>query len=220
MINRFLTPRIDNSFFLFGPRGCGKSTLLKTLFASFEQNKILWIDLLEDETAEQFSKHPGHLKDRVLAQKPKIVVIDEVQKIPPLLDTVHSLIESTQTQFIMTGSSARKLKRGAGNLLAGRAFVYELDSFTSDELSNIFNLQYALEFGLLPKLYQPSLIDTSLTWDQEQKKLYLKAYVRTYLKEEIQLEQEVRKIEAFRNFLEIAAQMNGHIFYAFDVFFI
>ena len=211
MINRFLTPRIDNSFFLFGPRGCGKSTLLKTLFASFEQNKILWIDLLEDETAEQFSKHPGHLKDRVLAQKPKIVVMDEIQKIPPLLDYVHSLIESTQTQFVMTGSSARKLKRGAGNLLAGRAFVYELDSFTSDELSNIFNLQYALEFGLLPKLYQPSLIDTSLTWDQEQKKLYLKAYVRTYLKEEIQLEQEVRKIEAFRNFLEIAAQMNGHI---------
>ena len=211
MFQRFLTPRIDNSFFLFGPRGCGKSTLLKTLFAAFKQNEILWIDLLEDETAEQFSKHPKHLKDTVLAQKPKIVVMDEIQKIPPLLDYVHSLIESTQTQFVMTGSSARKLKRGAGNLLAGRAFVYELDPFTSDELGNAFNLHYALEFGLLPKLYQPSLIDPSLTWDNEQKKLYLKAYARTYLKEEIQLEQEVRKIGAFRNFLEVAAQMNGHI---------
>ncbi|MBI2645785.1 MAG: DUF4143 domain-containing protein [Deltaproteobacteria bacterium] len=124
---------------------------------------------------------------------------------------MHGLIESTKTQFIMTGSSARKLKRGAGNLLAGRAFVYELDPFTSDELGTFFNLRHALEFGLLPKLYQPSILDPSSTWDDEQKKLYLKAYARTYLKEEIQLEQEVRKIDAFRNFLEIAAQMNGNI---------
>ncbi len=211
MFRRFINPRINSSFFLFGPRGTGKSTLLKTLFKSFQENEILWIDLLDSEAEERYLKHPSRLKEEVLTKKIKIAVIDEIQKVPKLLDQIHGLIESTRTQFVMTGSSARKLKRGAGNLLAGRAFVYELDPFISDELGTLFNLRHTLEFGLLPKLYQPSIMDPSLTWDDEQKKLYLKAYARTYLKEEIQLEQEVRKIDAFRNFLEIAAQMNGNI---------
>lgn len=211
MIRRFIKPRIDSSFLLFGPRGTGKSTLLRTLFKSIGENEILWIDLLDSDTEERYLKRPALLKEEVLTKKPKIAVIDEIQKIPKLLDQVHGLMESTQTLFIMTGSSARKLKRGAGNLLAGRAFVYELDPFTSDELGSLFDLRHVLEFGLLPKLYQPNIIDPSLTWDHEQKKLYLKAYARTYLKEEIQIEQEVRKIDAFRNFLEIAAQMNGNI---------
>jgi uncharacterized protein len=139
------------------------------------------------------------------------VIIDEIQKIPKLLDQVHLLIESCSVRFVMTGSSARKLKRGAGNLLAGRAFVYELDPLTSLELGSMFSLQESLELGLLPKLYQPSLSDPNLVWDLEQKHLFLKAYTRTYLKEEIQLEQEIRKIDSFRNFLDIAAQMNGRI---------
>ncbi len=211
MIGRFLKPRIDNSFFLFGPRGTGKSTLLKTLFKSLQDNELLWIDLLDSEIEERYLKHPNLFKEEVLAKKIKVAVIDEIQKVPKLLDQIHGLIESTQIRFVMTGSSARKLKRGAGNLLAGRAFVYELDPLISDELGTLFNLRHALEFGLLPKIYQPSISDPSLAWDDEQKKLYLKAYARTYLKEEIQLEQQVRKIDAFRNFLEIAAQMNGNI---------
>ncbi len=133
----------------------------------------------------------------------KRVVIDEVQKLPRILNLVHKLIEERKIQFILSGSSARKLKRGGSNLLAGRAFVFYLYPLTSVELGNNFDLNKALSWGLLP---QQSHFN-----NDEEKKEYLKSYALTYLKEEIQLEQIVRKLNPFRKFLEVAAQMNGKV---------
>lgn len=211
MFKRLLKLNVNNNLLLFGPRGCGKSTYLRELFASIPKEKIAWFDLLLPEIEEKFLSHPSRLKEEVLAQKPEVVVIDEVQKVPKLLDVVHHLTESRdiRARFILTGSSARKLKRQGVNLLAGRAFVYELDPLCEKELGDAFSLQEALEFGLLPKIYVPDLGDQNKTWGTEEKKLYLKAYARTYLREEIQIEQEVRNVDAFRDFLDIAAQMNG-----------
>jgi predicted AAA+ superfamily ATPase len=131
-------------------------------------------------------------------------VIDEVQKNPKLLDVVHLEIEKKKNiQFILSGSSARKLKRGSANLLAGRAFTFHLFPLTNFEIGSTFDLQHALEFGTLPKLLEYS-VDLDCT-------RFLKAYVKTYLKEEIIAEQIVRKVEPFQDFLEVCAQMNGKI---------
>lgn len=137
------------------------------------------------------------------AQKPSWVVIDEVQKIPKLLDIVHYLIENEKIKFALTGSSARKLKRGAANMLAGRAFMFELFPFTHRELGDDFDLLKYLSFGGLPAVH--NFTDTS------DKIAYLRAYVTTYLKEEIQAEQIVRQLKPFRLFLDIAAQSNAKI---------
>jgi predicted AAA+ superfamily ATPase len=131
------------------------------------------------------------------------VVIDEVQKVPKLLDVVHSLIESDGTRFALTGSSARKLKRGAVNLLAGRAFVYHLFPFTTGELSASFDLDMALAFGSLP-----GLLDLH---SPDEKADFLRAYALTYLKEEVWGEHLVRNLDPFRAFIEIAAQCNGEL---------
>ena len=141
----------------------------------------------------------------IKALPPKIshVVIDEIQKIPKLLNVVHKLIEETQKKFVMTGSSARKLKYGGANLLAGRAFVYHLFPFTFLELKKNFDSDQALMFGLLPKIIE---FDT-----YEERVAFLQAYSYTYLKEEIFSEQLIRKLDPFRRFLEVAAQTNGKI---------
>lgn len=141
----------------------------------------------------------------MLESQPQLewVIIDEIQKLPRLLDTVHQLIESRKAKFALSGSSARKLKRGAANLLAGRAFVYHLHPLTSSELGPRFDLSDALNWGTLPKLLELP--------DPSDRKEYLRAYALTYLKEEIQLEQVVRKLDPFRSFLEIAAQSNARI---------
>jgi uncharacterized protein len=131
------------------------------------------------------------------------VVIDEIQKVPKLLDIVHSEIETSGTKFALTGSSARKLKRGASNLLAGRAFVYSLFPLTFSELGSEFSLVSILQWGSLPKLYD---FET-----EEEKALSLEAYVETYLKEEVLQEQLTRKILPFRKLLMLAAQSNGTI---------
>lgn len=131
------------------------------------------------------------------------VVIDEVQKLPRLLDLVHSLIEERQIKFVLTGSSARKLKRGSANLLAGRAFHFQLFPFLSEELKDHFQLEHALAWGSLPKVVSFEKV--------HDKALFLEAYVRNYLKEEIQVEQLVRNIDPFRLFLPIAAQMSGQL---------
>lgn len=163
----------------------------------------LVFDLLNAKTEDLFLRDPGQLREQILAlpKKPRWVVIDEIQRCPRLLDTVHSLIESHQIQFALTGSSARKLKRGASNLLAGRAFVRELFPLTRRELGSSFHLHEVLEFGSLPKVFSFR--------DSESKTDFLESYALTYLKEEVQAEQLVRKIDGFRNFLEVAAQMNG-----------
>ena len=129
MITRLLCLPDDESFFLFGPRGVGKTMLLKHL-PWFEH--ALYINLLKPSEERRFARDPDELLAivQLLPQKTTHIIIDEIQKLPVLLDLVHELIETTDKYFILTGSSARKLKHGGANLLAGRAFVYNLHPFT------------------------------------------------------------------------------------------
>jgi len=163
------------SGFLFGPRATGKTTLLKTLFP-----KAHTIDLLDSDHFARFLRRPRQLGEELealpsAAQK-NWIVIDEIQKVPSLLDEVHRLIEAKKMRFILTGSSARKLKRGGANLLAGRARVIELFPFVWQEIPE-FDLARYLSFGRLPTVY-----------NSDDPVSDLRAYVGTYLKEEIQAE--------------------------------
>ncbi len=191
----------DYSFFLFGPRGVGKSTLIQKRFAK----NSLYINLLDPKQEARFINDPNELENIIRNLKSNIshVIIDEVQKIPVLLDLVHLLIETQKRYFILTGSSARKLKRGNANLLAGRAFTYNLYALSSIELASRFDLNHALHWGMLPKIYQFD--------DDTHKQDFLEAYAHTYLKEEIWAEQFIKDLDPFRKFLEVAAQMNGKI---------
>jgi len=203
MYKRLCKPLLSNSFFLFGGRGTGKSSLLKELFKSDPPS--LWLDLLDEETARRYMLNPGLLEEQTAHgfNARSWVVIDEVQRVPPLLNIVHRLIEKKKIKFALTGSSARKLKRGGANLLAGRAFLNHLHPLTSLEMGEDFNLLSALRWGTLPQLSQ---YDSDLERSE-----YLKAYVNTYLREEIKEEQLVRRIEPFLRFLEVAAQSNGQL---------
>ena len=131
------------------------------------------------------------------------VVIDEVQKLPALLDVAHQHIEASPLRFALTGSSARKLKHGGANLLAGRAFVYRLFPLTAREIGARFSLPDALHWGTLPRLFSLER--------QEDKRDYLRSYAHTFLQEEITQEQVVRRLDPFRRFLFVAAQMSGQI---------
>lgn len=200
MQDRLLKLPQNYSLFLFGARGVGKSTLIRNAFA---ESQAFWIDLLDPATEERYSKNPAVLFQEVgaLAQEISHVVIDEIQKVPKLLDVVHSLIESTSKYFVLTGSSARKLKHGGANLLAGRAFVKHLYPFTFIELEERFNLNQALSIGMLPKVWDFERLEDQ--WS------FLEAYTYTYLKEEIWAEHLIQKLDPFRKFLEVAAQSNG-----------
>ncbi|MCC6273747.1 MAG: ATP-binding protein [Deltaproteobacteria bacterium] len=202
MIYRLINPIKSNSFLLFGARGTGKSTFLRQFF---QKEKTLWIDLLDPLQEDALARQPAEFFRRVEAEKRRVewVVIDEIQKVPRLLDSVHRLIESTALKFAMTGSSARKLKRGAGNLLAGRAFINHLYPLVRSEMGERFDLMATLQWGALPRL-------THLN-SEEEKREYLRAYALTYLKEEIWGEQIVRNLDPFRRFLPIAAQCSGEI---------
>ena len=202
MVERHLNILKNHSFFLFGARGTGKTYLLER---ELPQEKCLSINLLDPDEELKFSLEPGELSKRIesLSEQITHVFIDEIQKVPKLLDLVHLHIEKTKLVFALTGSSARKLKRGGANLLAGRAFVYQLYPFTAAELGSDFDLTSALEWGTLPKLLELPLA--------EEKELFLKTYVNTYLKEEIAEEQLVRKLDPFRRFLQVAAQTSGQI---------
>jgi len=202
MKNRLISLPHDYSFFLFGARGVGKSTLLR---GNFLAEHCFWIDLLKPATESRYVQNPDLLFEEVRALPDSIthIVIDEVQKVPKLLDVVHSLIESSDKYFILTGSSARKLKAGGANLLAGRAFVKKLYPFSFVELGSEFNLDQALAIGMLPKV-----------WDfknQNDQYDFLEAYTYTYLKEEVWAEHLIHKLEPFRKFLEVAAQNNGKL---------
>lgn len=189
----------NHSFFIFGPRGSGKSTLLRS---DYQTPRTIYIDLLESQTETRYSRNPDLLLQDVKAKKDvDWIIIDEVQKIPKLLDIVHKGIEEFRYKFILTGSSARKLKRGGANLLAGRAFLYYLFPATQSELGELFQIDEILKWGSLPKIFS---LD-----DIEDKKKFLLSYTQAYLKEEILQEQIVRNIDGFRLFLEVAAQMNG-----------
>ena len=198
MILRNIKLPENNSFFLFGARGTGKSTLLRERFAD---RKCLWIDLLDTRTEERFLRDPQRLADEWRQSEAEWVVVDEIQKLPKLLDVVHSLIESDRVLFALTGSSARKLKRGQANLLAGRAFTTALFPFTANELGDSFSLSDALSWGTLPKVCSLTSI--------EDKCLFLTSYADTYVKEEILVEQVVRNMEPFRKFLPVAGLSAG-----------
>lgn len=203
MVKRSLKPLISDSFFIFGARGTGKSTFILEQFLA--KQSCLKIDLLDSDLEEKYAADPKLLERELaaIAKRPEWVFIDEIQKIPKLLDHVHRLIESKKQKFILTGSSSRKLKRTGANLLAGRAFVNHLFPLTHAELKDSWNLQRALESGTLPKAY--------FSESEEQRRAFLKSYVQTYIKEEIRVEQLVRDLDPFRGFLEVAAQMNGKV---------
>jgi uncharacterized protein len=206
MFPRSISPSDSSSFLLLGPRGSGKSTLLRDRFAS---RPTVWVDLLDPDTEHRFSRQPAALRE-VIAATPTAdwVVIDELQKVPALLDVVHGCIEGAlgadrRVRFAMTGSSARRLNRGAVNLLAGRAFVYHLFPLTAREIGPAFDLFQCLRFGTLP-----AILAFAADGDRAE---FLRAYARTYLKEEVWGEHLVRRLDPFRHFLEVAAQCNGEI---------
>jgi uncharacterized protein len=184
------------SFFLWGPRQSGKTTLLKSLF-----NTSVWIDLLKSDQFRMFMQSPNRLREIVQAD-PTIthVVIDEIQKVPDLLDEIHWLIENTGVHFAMCGSSARKLKRGGANLLGGRAIRYELHGLIASEISDAFELERMLNHGYLPRHYLSN-----------NPRRMLNSYVSDYLKEEIAAEGIVRNLPSFADFLSSAALSDGEI---------
>ncbi|MEW5693553.1 MAG: DUF4143 domain-containing protein, partial [Candidatus Hydrogenedentota bacterium] len=187
--------------FLFGPRGVGK-TMLSREFAS-KNPPSLYIDLLSYETYSRYLSSAGlfrrEIESAIKPDKILTVVIDEIQKMPVLLDEIHSLIETYKgkVRFLLTGSSARKLKHGGANLLAGRVWTLKLHPFTHKEVD--VDLFKALRIGTLPAIY--------LSEDNPVRSL--KAYVETYLKEEIMQEALIRKVDNYIRFLDIAGQMNG-----------
>ncbi|MGZ3748348.1 MAG: ATP-binding protein [Pseudobdellovibrionaceae bacterium] len=202
MVNRLFKPLKSRSFFIFGARGVGKSTWLR---AQFNDQQAYFINLLDPEIYESFLLEPQRLNEllRQKELKNKTIVIDEIQRVPALLNTIHNEISQNKRVFVLTGSSARKLKQKGVNLLAGRASVYHMYPLMMTELSDDFVLNRCLERGLLPEAYFAA--------SEEEYQEYLKAYVYTYIEKEIQQEQWVRKLEPFRKFLQIAAQMNSKI---------
>ena len=193
MLDRILTPP-SQSFFLLGPRGSGKSTWLN---GSFPDAHL--IDLLSEETYHRLLANPGQLADELRAIKEKKwVIIDEIQRLPNLLNEVHRFIEKKHLRFALCGSSARKLKRAGVNLLAGRALHRSMHPFVPEETGNQFNLEEALSFGLLP-----------IIWNSSEKSEVLSSYTHLYLKEEIQAEALVRNLQGFARFLPIAALFHG-----------
>lgn len=199
---RLCRPLRSSSFFLFGARATGKSTFLKSYLPT---EGVLWVDLLDVEREERYLSHPRHFYDEVKLELSRReltwVVLDEVQKCPLLLNYVHKLIAETGVKFALTGSSARKLRRGAANLLAGRALLNEMYPLTAQELGDAFALADVIHWGSLPGLYAFST--------DEERRAYLQAYAHTYLKEEVFAEQLVRKMTPFRRFLEVAAQCHA-----------
>lgn len=203
MFKRIISVRNNYSFFLFGPRGTGKSTLLRSFLAPQETD---YLDLLNYDLETRFLERPAAFREHMESLPPekRWVVIDEVQKLPFLLDEVHRQIELNKNRFFaLTGSSARKLKGGKANLLAGRALTHTLYPLSMAELKERFDLQKVLEFGTLPKIFSFE--------DDEGKRDYLKSYSQTYLKEEIQMEGLIRDLPSFRRFLPLAASANGEI---------
>ena len=193
MLKRILNPP-SQSFFLLGPRGTGKSTWLRALFPDAHL-----IDLLSEATYQGLLANPASLADQLRAVHPgKWVIIDEVQRLPALLNEVHRFIEQKRLKFVLCGSSARKLKRSGVNLLAGRALNRSMHPFVPEELGESFDVDNALQFGLLP-----------IVWDSVEKSETLTAYAQLYLKEEIQAEALVRNLSGFARFLPIAALYQG-----------
>ena len=201
MFNRHITIPIpgEETFFLWGPRQTGKSTLLKQRYP-----RSRWLDLLRADEFRRYAANPEFLRQEIEAEgRPgagEQIVIDEIQKVPALLDEVHWLIENRGLHFALCGSSARKVRRGAANLLGGRAVRYELHGLTADELGDEFDLSRMLNHGYLPRMYEA---------DRPARRL--DAYVADYLKEEVAAEGLVRNLPAFSGFLDAAALCDGEM---------
>ncbi|MBW1810130.1 MAG: ATP-binding protein [Deltaproteobacteria bacterium] len=178
--------------FLWGPRQTGKTTFLKQTYP-----QATYYDLLDTELNAELSIRPSLLREEILAEKPALVIVDEVQKVPQILEEIHWLLENTSTQFILCGSSARKLKRGASNLLGGRAVEFHLLPLISPEIPDL-DIDKLLNHGGLPAHYL-----------LEKPEALLRSYVNTYIKEEIIDESLTRNIPSFSRFLQIVGLTHG-----------
>jgi predicted AAA+ superfamily ATPase len=192
--NQVFADNEGQSIFFWGPRQTGKSTLLKQVFPD-----ALCFDLLLSDVFSRLLINPEYLRQAILAQSKKKVIIDEIQKIPILLNEVHWLIENHQIQFILSGSSPRKIIRSGENLLGGRALRYELFPLVSAEIPD-FDLLRALNHGLLPRHYLA-----------KNPKRLIAAYIGNYLQDEIVAEARIRNVDVFARFLNAAAFSNGEM---------
>lgn len=201
MLHRACKLPADQSCLLLGPRQTGKSTLVRNLLPP-----DAWtVDLLEHDTFTRFNKDPAQFRREAQDQVRRgatTVFVDEVQKIPVLLDEIHGLIEATGARFLLTGSSARKLRRGGTNLLAGRAAARRLHPLTWREQGEHFDLDRTLKFGSLPRVVTS---EDSTAID------VLRSYSQTYLREEIQSEALVRNLGGFARFLDVVAGQCGDL---------
>jgi predicted AAA+ superfamily ATPase len=191
-----MLPVPKDSAFLWGCRGTGKSTWLRRILP-----KALWFDLLDETLYQTLLGNPGLLADRLRTAAPgSWVVLDEIQRLPNLLNEVHRAMEERRLKFVLCGSSARKLKRAGVNLLGGRAGILHMHPFLPDELGKAFDLDEALTHGTIP-----------LVWASDDREARLRAYTQVYLKEEIQAEALVRNLAGFVRFLPVAALFHGQI---------
>jgi predicted AAA+ superfamily ATPase len=188
----------DRSFFLFGPRGTGKSTWLRQRLGG-----VPYFDLLDSDVYLELTASPRRLEDRLPRGYRGFVVIDEIQRIPELLNEVHRLIETRRLRFALTGSSARKLRGRGVNLLAGRALTRTLHPLTAIELGARFDVRRALALGHLPAVCMEP--------DASAARAFLRSYVDTYVREEVQQEGLTRNIAAFHRFLEAASLSQGAV---------
>ena len=195
MYPRDFAPPSQQSYFLFGPRGTGKSMFV----GNFYRNG-LYFDLLDAKNFNEFTADPSRLSDRIPKAFDDWIVVDEVQKVPALLNEIHRLIEQRRLRFVLTGSSARRLRKSNVNLLAGRALTCHLYPLTASEQGDEFDLTRALSHGQLP-----------LACTASDPELFLQSYVQTYLQEEIQLEGLTRNLPAFTRFLEAASFSQGSL---------
>jgi predicted AAA+ superfamily ATPase len=197
MVSRILKKPLQHkkSFFLLGPRGTGKTYWIKQ-----NLKDMVYIDLLDVEIYAQIMSNPHRLLDFIPRNYQGWIVIDEVQRVPAILNEVHRLIEKEGYAFVLTGSSARSLRKKGVNLLAGRALVYHMYPLIVEELGDVFDLSKALHYGMLPALLS-----------EPDPHAYLKAYVATYLREEVLQEGLTRNLAAFSRFLEVASFSQGQV---------
>ena len=193
----------DGSFFLLGPRGTGKSTWLRHRYPD-----AVRIDLLLGDEERRFSGYPERIRDIVSAMPSgSTLILDEIQRVPRLLPEIHALIEGKKDiQYIMTGSSSRKLRRSVSDLLGGRALLRHMGPFLASELGDLFSLEKALTIGLIP-----------LIWASSNPEERLRHYLSLYVKEEVQAEGLVRQIGDFSRFMEIASFSHGAVWTSTDI---
>ena len=187
--------RLDEAMFLFGGRQTGKSTLLKERFP-----KAVYIDLLKSDVRNRFKQHPEEFRESLLRYPPEtLVIVDEIQKVPDLLDEVHWLMVEKGLWFILSGSSARKIKKSGANNLGGRAIPETLFPLVSAEIPD-FDLERAVQNGMIPRHYMVANARNRM-----------RAYIDLYLKEEIIEDALVQNVDEFVRFMEVAAIMDGEI---------